>query len=164
MGDLTKLFNKTVSRSPKATNALAAQVQRMERDLSGIRRALRKPLEAEVGRGELTMPQSAVMRVVVRQSGISLKDLSREVSLAHSTVSGIVDRLEERGMLDRRPDPEDGRISRIYPTGPVLEWVRERLPALSSGPLASALSRTTDEERLSIEHALRRLRELLEQA
>jgi DNA-binding MarR family transcriptional regulator len=136
----------------------------MERDLSGIRRALRKPLEAEVARGELTVPQSAVMRVVVRHSGISLKDLSREVSLAHSTVSGIADRLEKRGMLERRPDPQDGRISRIYPTGPVLEWVRDRLPTLSSGPLASALSRTTDEERLSIETALRRLRELLEQA
>jgi DNA-binding MarR family transcriptional regulator len=164
MGDLTKLFNKTVSRSPKATTDLPAQAQRMEHDLSGIRRALRKPLEAEVARGELTVPQGAVMRVVVRHSGISLKDLAREVSLAHSTVSGIADRLEKRGMLERRPDPQDGRISRVYPTGPVLEWVRDRLPTLGSGPLASALSRTTDEERLSIETALRRLRELLEQA
>ena len=153
-----------MSRPPKTINALSTQIQRIERDLSGIRRALRKPFEAEVARGELTVPQSAVMRVVVRHSGISLKDLSREVSLAHSTVSGIADRLEKRGMLERRPDPEDGRISRIYPTGPVLEWVRDRLPALSSGPLASALSRTTDEERRSIEHALRRLRELLEHA
>lgn len=164
MGDLTKLFNKTVSKPPKTTNALSTQVQRMESDLGSIRRALRKPLEAEVARGELTVPQSAVMRVVVGHRGISLKDLSREVSLAHSTVSGIADRLEKRGMIERRPDPHDGRISRIYPTGPVLEWVRDRLPKLSSGPLASALSRTTDEERLSIEQALRRLRELLEQA
>jgi DNA-binding MarR family transcriptional regulator len=136
----------------------------MERDLNAIRRALRKPLEAEVARGELTVPQSAVMRIVVRHDGISLKDLSREVSLAHSTVSGIADRLEQRGMIERRPDPHDGRISRIYPTASVMEWVRDRLPALASGPLASALSRATAEERTSIEHALHRLSELLEQS
>ncbi len=163
-GDLIKLFDKTLHASPKTTRVLSAQVQRMERDLGGIRRALRKPLETEIARGGLTVPQSAVMRVVVRHSGVSLKDLSREVSLAHSTVSGIADRLEKRGMLERRPDPKDGRISRIYPAGPVLEWVRDRLPKLSSRPLAIALSRATDEERRSIELALRRLRELLEHA
>jgi len=135
----------------------------MERDLSVIRRTLRKPLEAEVAKGELTVPQSAVMQVVVRQNGISLKDLSREVSLAHSTVSGIVDRLEKRGLIDRRPDPEDGRISRIYPTATVVEFVATASLA-HFGPLESALARAAPEERTAIEHALRRLRELLEQA
>ena len=37
------------------------------------------------------------MRIVVRNDGISLKELSAAVNLAHSTVSGIVDRLEKRG-------------------------------------------------------------------
>jgi DNA-binding MarR family transcriptional regulator len=151
-----------VSKRSGTNTDLSVQAQRIERDLSGIRRALRKPLEAEVARGELTVPQSAVMQIVVRHDGISLKDLAREVSLAHSTVSGIADRLEKRGMIERRPDPQDGRISRIYPTPPVMEWVRDRLPALASGPLTSALSRATEEERASIENALRRLRELLE--
>ena len=153
-----------MSRQSQTTIDLAPQIQRVERDLSAIRRALRKPLEAEVARGELTVPQSAVMRIVVRRHGISLKDLAHEVSLAHSTVSGIADRLEKRGMIERRPDPLDGRVSRIYPTAPVVEWVRDRLPALASGPLASALSRATAEERTSIEDALHRLRELLEQS
>jgi DNA-binding MarR family transcriptional regulator len=74
----------------------------MEADLSAIRRSMRSLLESEVARGKLTVPQTAVMRVVVRQQGINLKVLSREVSLAHSTVSGIVNRLEQLGMLERR--------------------------------------------------------------
>jgi DNA-binding MarR family transcriptional regulator len=143
---------------------IAAQARRLERDLSGIRRALRKPLEAEVARGELTVPQAAVMQAVVAQHGISLKDLSREVSLAHSTVSGIADRLERREMIERRPDPVDGRVSRIFPTAVVMEFVRDRIPVLTSGPLESALSRANEEERTAIERALRHLRELLEQA
>jgi DNA-binding MarR family transcriptional regulator len=134
----------------------------MELDLSGIRRALRRPLESEIAKGGLTVPQTAVMRVVVSRHGLSLKDLSREVSLAHSTVSGIVDRLERRGMIERRADAEDGRTSRIYPTAVVAEFVRKRIPRLSRGPLETALQRATMTERASIGKALRRLRELLE--
>jgi len=134
----------------------------MQQDLSGIRRALRKPLEAEVARGEMTLPQTAVMREVVRNRGINLRDLSRAVSLAHSTVSGIVDRLEKRGIVERRPDSHDGRLSCIYPTTVVEQFIKERLPALNRGPLQAALERATTEERAAIGQALRRLRELLQ--
>ena len=101
------------------------------------------------------------MREVVRNHGINLRDLSRAVSLAHSTASGIVDRLEKRGMVERRPDPRDGRLSCIYPSAVVEQFIKERLPALSRGPLQTALERATVEERVAIERALRRLRELL---
>jgi len=151
-------MSKTRNRHADNVAALAEQ---MERDLGSIRQALRKPLEAEVAKGDLTVPQSAVMRAVVRRPGINLKDLSREVSLAHSTVSGIVDRLSKRGMIERRADSTDGRVSCIYPAAIVTEFVRERIPLLSRGPLQSALQRATQEERKAIGSALRRLRELL---
>lgn len=140
----------------------AAQVEQMERDLGSIRRALRKPLEAEYAKGNLTIPQTGVMQAVVRNKGISLKDLSVAVSLAHSTVSGIVDRLEKRGMIERRPDEADGRISRIFPTAIVSQFVREQIPSLTRGPLEEAMKRATEEERAKIGASLKRLRELLE--
>ena len=140
---------------------LRAQVEQIEQDLRGIRRALRRPLETEIAKGELTAPQTAVMREVVRSEGVNLRDLSRAVSLAHSTVSGIVDRLEKRGLVERRAGANDGRLSCIYPTTPVREFVLKRLPALSRGPLVRAFEQATLEERTSISVALRRLRELL---
>jgi DNA-binding MarR family transcriptional regulator len=73
-----------------------------------------------------------------------------------------VDRLEKRGMVERRPDPEDGRTSRIFPTAMVNEFVRERMPRLAAGPLEAALARVDDGERAAIAHAVERLRELLE--
>ena len=151
-----------MSKTVVKISSIAAQAERLEQDLGAIRRALRKPLETEMARGELTVPQTAVMRVIVRQRGISLKDLSREVSLAHSTVSGIVDRLEKRGMVERRADPEDGRTSRIYPAAVVAEFVEKQIPRLSRGPLEDALERASRTERAAIGEALRRLRELLE--
>lgn len=139
-----------------------AEAERMERDLSAIRRAMRKPLEAEFAKGGLTVPQKAVMQVVVSRNGVSLKDLSNEVSLAHSTVSGIVDRLEKQGLAERRVDASDGRVSRIHASAPVADFLRDKLPALSTGPLGEALEWASTEERKQIGWALRRLRELLE--
>jgi len=91
-----------------------------------------------------------------------LKDLSQALSLAHSTVSGIVDRLEKRGLIERRVDPEDGRVCRIFPTPEVTNFVRVRLPAMTRRPLEVALERATEPERAEIGSAVRRLRELLE--
>jgi DNA-binding MarR family transcriptional regulator len=145
-------------------NAVAAEAGRIEQDLAGIRKILRRPLEAEVAKGDVTVPQQAVMHVVVANRGINLKDLSREVSLSHSTVSGIVDRLQKRGMVERRPDPADGRIARIYPSPAVDAFVRDRIPLLTQGPLEAALKRATERERAAIAKSIKRLRELLEDA
>jgi DNA-binding MarR family transcriptional regulator len=144
--------------------AMSAQAEEMASDLSSIRRALRRPFEAEIAKGNLTVPQTGVMQVVVRSNGISLKDLSHAVSLAHSTVSGIVDRLEKRGLIERRPDEADGRISRIYPTEAVSEFVRDQIPTLTRGPLETALEHATEAERTKISTALQLLRRLLETA
>ena len=140
--------------------ALAAQ---MERDLGAIRRAARKPLEAEFAKGGLTLPQKAVMQAVVNGQGISLKELSHYVSLAHSTVSGIVDRLEKKGMIERRADPADGRIRRIHASAGVTAFLRDQMPALATGPLHAALRHAGETERLRIAQAIARLRELLEE-
>jgi DNA-binding MarR family transcriptional regulator len=148
----------------KISQPIAAQAERIDQDLAAIRRVLRRGLEIEEGRAALTMPQVAVMRVVVRQPGISLKELSLQLSLAHSTVSGIVDRLEKQGMLGRKPDPADGRANCIHPTQPVADFVRGILPELSRGPLRKALAAARSAERAVISQAVHRLRELLEEA
>lgn len=140
---------------------LAEQIQR---DLGAIRRALRVPLESEIARGELTPPQMAIMQMVVSHEGTSLKALSHAVGLAHSTVSSIIDRLENKGLLERRADPEDARITRIHSSAVVKKFVAERLPELAQGPLERALERASRAEQTQIGEAIRRLRELLDEA
>ncbi len=139
-----------------------AEAEQMERDLSAIRRMMRKPLADEFAKSGLTVPQKAVMQVVVNREGISLKELSHEVSLAHSTVSGIVDRLEKQGLVERRTNTADARLSQIHSSAAVKEFLRDKMPALSRGPLSAALERTSSDERRQIGWALQRLRELLE--
>jgi DNA-binding MarR family transcriptional regulator len=155
-------MNSRRSRSKDSQAAIARLEAQIERDLAGIRRAMRQELEAEYAKGNVTLPQKAVMQIVVQTPGITLKDLSHAVSLAHSTVSGIVDRLESRGLIERRPDPADRRLSRLYPSSAVTRFVRERIPALRSGPLHAALARASAADRSRIASALQRLRQLLE--
>ena len=136
--------------------------EQIERDLNAIRKAVRRPFESEVAAGDLTTPQRGVMQILVRNHGITLKELTSQIGLAHSTVSGIVDRLEKKGMLERRSDVRDGRLARLYPTVAVTRFIRDRMPALTQGPLIEALRKATEDERLEIRQALLRLRELLE--
>jgi DNA-binding MarR family transcriptional regulator len=136
--------------------------QELDRDLRAIREILRRPVESEIARGGLTGPQVAIVQILVHAGPLSVKELSRQAGLAHSTVSGIVDRLAGRGILRRVTDERDARFSRITVTGEVEAYLRETLPALSLNPLAETLRRATPAQRKLIATGVSTLRRLLE--
>jgi DNA-binding MarR family transcriptional regulator len=138
-----------------------AEAKRMEAQLQAIRRKLRQRLEAEFARGELTAPQRMVMAELVRGEGTSLKELSARVSLAHSTVSGIVDRLEKQGMVERAPHATDGRVTVIRASGAVREFLQKKMPALTLTPLVKALERADEQELRAVRKGLNTLERLL---
>jgi DNA-binding MarR family transcriptional regulator len=145
-----------------APKRLARMAEEIDLHLRTVRQVLRQPVEAEFARGELTGPQRSVMHVVVQSDGISLKDLSRQVGLAHSTVSGIVDRLEKQGLVERKPDAGDGRISLITASKAVRDYLRDTLPGLTIHPLVKALRRAKPAERDQILNGLRTLHRIVE--
>jgi DNA-binding MarR family transcriptional regulator len=49
-----------------------------------------------------------------RQPGLSQKELAELVEVEPITVARLVDRLQARGMVERRPDPKDRRIWRLH--------------------------------------------------
>ena len=126
---------------------LSGMAQEVEGHLSAVRQILRQPVEAEFARGNLTAPQRSVMQALFHGGGLSLKELSRRVGLAHSTVSGIVDRLVKRGMAERRPDPTDGRASIIVVSKPVRDYMRDTFPAIALHPVTATLRSAKPAER-----------------
>ena len=42
------------------------------------------------------------------------RDIETAFGLSHATVSGILSRLETKGFIEIRPDPDDRRVRRIY--------------------------------------------------
>jgi DNA-binding MarR family transcriptional regulator len=141
---------------------LARLAREIEQHLGAVRQILRRPVEAEFARGNLTAPQRNVMQTLFHSEGLSLKELSRRVGLAHSTVSGIVDRLEKRGLAERRTDAADRRATTIVVSALVRDYVRNTLPGISAGPLLAALRRARPAERAAIVEGLRTLRRVVE--
>ena len=150
--------------NPRTT--LADSAREVDRLLSEIRQVLRKPVETEIARGGLTGPQRNVMSALVRtgaETGLTVKEICARVGLAHSTVSGIVDRLQRRGLVERRVDGADRRFSRIIPSRVVQNYMRNRWPGLSLNPLVTALGGATPHDRRTILRGLRTLRRLVKE-
>jgi DNA-binding MarR family transcriptional regulator len=85
------------------------------------------------------------------------------VGLAQSTVSGIVERLVQAGMLVRTEDPADARATRIAASPAVREFLETRMPELTRSPLAAALRKAGGKEAQAIYEALSRLEDLLKE-
>ncbi|RKG95515.1 MarR family transcriptional regulator [Corallococcus praedator] len=65
-----------------------------------------KRMESTLG---LTGPQRLVIRLVGRFPGITAGTLAQILHVHPSTLTGVLKRLEKRGLLERKSDPLDGR-------------------------------------------------------
>src|ERR1700750_638952 len=140
---------------------IRALAQQLESQLQSIRQMMRRQLEAEYSKGNLTAPQRLVMEAVCKSEGVSLKELSKSVCLAHSTVSGIIDRLEKRGLVVRTISAEDRRRTLIVPSSAVRDFLRTQASELTLHPLTRALKAATPTQRIVIQKGLATLEELL---
>jgi DNA-binding MarR family transcriptional regulator len=136
---------------------VTALAREIDSELRAIREIIRRPLELEFAKGHLTGPQQSAMAALVASEGLSLKELSEQLGLAHSTTSGIVDRLEKKGMVERKPGESDRRFTQIAVTGAVRKFMNETMPRISIHPLVEALRRATPAERDAIAGGLKTL-------
>jgi MarR family transcriptional regulator, organic hydroperoxide resistance regulator len=75
----------------------------------GLQR-ISKRMEGELG---ITGPQRLVLRVVGQFPDLSAGELAHVVRLHPSTITGILQRLVARGLLERKRDPGDSRRARL---------------------------------------------------
>jgi DNA-binding MarR family transcriptional regulator len=86
---------------------------------------------------DLTIQQLRVLAILVAGSETSTgQGLARMLGVSLATISGIVDRLEAHGMLERVVDPDDQRVRRLVPTGQGRETIQQLLVAQSRASLA----------------------------
>jgi DNA-binding MarR family transcriptional regulator len=69
----------------------------------------------------LTTPQYMVFNALWMGDGITIGDLGQRVSLDGSTITGILDRMEKNGYVERRPNTEDRRSALVHLTGKARE-------------------------------------------
>jgi DNA-binding MarR family transcriptional regulator len=61
-----------------------------------------------------TFPQLSVISILAKNGKQKVSDISEKMGLSDSTVSGILDRLEQKGIIERRRNKEDRRVVKIY--------------------------------------------------
>jgi len=65
------------------------------------------------GNYELTPQQFGLLRFLWEEDGITQVELSSRSQVDRTTIGGLIDRLEQSGLLKRLPHPEDRRAYRI---------------------------------------------------
>ena len=69
-----------------------------------------KRLERQAG---LTVPQILIMQAVQEAGVLQVSEIARRVSLSHSTVTSVLDRLEKKEVVQRNKIETDHRVVRV---------------------------------------------------
>ncbi len=70
----------------------------------------------EVGELGLTPVQYSALQTVCNQPGIDQKTLAATIGYDTSTIAGVIDRLEARGLVERQVSSQDRRAKQLTPT------------------------------------------------
>lgn len=85
------------------------RTMRMMRTVHEAARIVRTQYHMETSDECLTRPQRFLVMVLLHEGSQSVQDLARHMGLSNSTVSGIIDRLEAKGMVVRKRREDDRR-------------------------------------------------------
>jgi MarR family transcriptional regulator for hemolysin len=102
----------------------------------------------------LTRSQWWVLNNLYFNEGITQSELADLLDVEKPTLGRLLDRLEDKGWLERRGDPSDRRAKRVYLTGNVQGLMRT-LRRLAADLRATALAGLDEGERERLLEALR---------
>ncbi|MFF5441140.1 MarR family winged helix-turn-helix transcriptional regulator [Streptomyces achromogenes] len=110
--------------------------------------------EEAAGEHTLTGPQARLLSLLSLEP-LPMRKLAQKLKCEPSNVTGIVDRLESRGLVERRPDPADRRVKVAAATEQGREVARELREGLQFA--REPLAELSERERRSLRDLLRRM-------
>ncbi len=105
---------------------------------------------------DLTMPQLKSLIYVTKCNGATSGQIASSLGVGLSTITGVVDRLAEQGMVSRHEDPRDRRVTRVVPT-PRGRQIIEDLLQFRNETISAILARLTTEQLYTVEIAFQYL-------
>lgn len=128
--------------------------------LHDVAHALRMTIDRAVEPHNLTRAKWLALGILSRREGLTQAELANELELGAATVGRLVERLEARGFVERKPDPVDARVKRLF----VKNEARSELDALekvSADVRKSALKGISSDEQATLAQLLRRMKQNL---
>jgi DNA-binding MarR family transcriptional regulator len=110
---------------------------------------------AAVAELDLAPMQAKALHELNVEPPISMRELAERLKSDPSNVTGLIDRLEARGLVERRPDPNDRRIKGLALTSSGAK-IRERLFArLYAAP--RSLAELSERDQRTLKDVLQRI-------
>ena len=109
----------------------------------GLARAMRRgprPMQHD-----LPMPVERTLTVISENDGLSAGELCELLDMRPSSISELTDKMAERGLVEKRADEADKRVSRVFLTE-LGKAQAERISEVRSEALSSFSACFTDEE------------------
>ncbi len=99
-------------------NDLDADAHAIQAVTTRVSMASRRSLAGELVKFNLTIPQWTALRALKQYTrpGCTLNELAEAANQVPATMTGIVDRLVERGLVERQRDTQDRRALRLFLT------------------------------------------------
>ena len=107
--------------------------------LNDVARLLRTYANHRAAAFGITRAQWAVMARLDCQEGLKQSELAEMLDLQPITLTRLLDRLGDSGLIERRPDPHDRRAKRLFLT-PAARPLLERLGGLAEELMSTALA------------------------
>lgn len=109
----------------------------------------------------LTGPQGMLVGTLAHHGEMKISDLSDMLGLSNSTVSGIIDRLENQGLVERVRSKEDRRVVYVNVTPKFRKESRENFEEINK-IFDTMMDKATPEEMQAILKGLETLEKLIE--
>lgn len=123
-----------------------------------VARQLRHTSQETLAPWDITPSHLRALRVLMRRGVMRLSELSDHLNIAARSTTEVVDALETRGLVERRPDPDDRRATLVVLTEhgtSVLDAIRT-----ARGTEAQrAFGRLSQADRAHLARILRKLRD-----
>jgi MarR family transcriptional regulator, transcriptional regulator for hemolysin len=107
--------------------------------ISDVGRLLRTYADQKARHFGQTRAQWAVLLRLERREGLKQSDLAEDLDIQPITLTRLVDRLCDNGLIERRPDPNDRRAKRLHLTPaarPLLDRISTQVEELAETVLA----------------------------
>jgi DNA-binding MarR family transcriptional regulator len=106
-------FVYEASAVAKIPEAYKLQVDRIVETIIYLYTESRRLTKEQAARHGLTGPQLSVVKMLEDIGDLSLSELSERINAQNSTVTGIVDRMEREGLVERKRSSDDRRVVHI---------------------------------------------------
>jgi MarR family transcriptional regulator, transcriptional regulator for hemolysin len=129
--------------------------------ISDIGRLMRTAFDRRVRRLGLTRAQWLVINRVNRRPGATQSELAEMLEVEKATAARMIDRMEKKGWVVRRPDAADRRVNRLHLTAEA-ELLQVQLAEISDRTVDDALALLSARERDQFAEWMRRVKRQLQ--